>query len=98
LERPDRHTELLALLDVLDGHVQHALPQPNELRGGGNRGVFCIEFDRHGEPGERIVFLHDLADRVARIELQLIEFEPHALGNPSTRSAAMLRWISFVPA
>ena len=37
LERADRHAELLALLGVVDGQVEHPLAEPDELGGGAER-------------------------------------------------------------
>ena len=40
----------------------------------------------------------EVAFRDAVRDLVVGEGEPHRRGSPSTRSAAMFRWISFVPA
>ena len=53
--------------------------------------------------GGRALLVEQVADRVPEGELVVVEAEVHQrpryfLGRPSMRSAAMLRWISLVPA
>ena len=61
LEAADRHPELLALLHVVDGCLQQAIGEPDELRRRAERAVV----ERHGQRGLRLVALgeHELGRR-----------------------------------
>ena len=59
---------------------------------------FALDDDALAFPVVVRFVCEQVTHRVPKRDLVVRQGKPHALGNPNTRSAAMLRWISFVPA